>query len=372
MPLYKIHTDKSFYTFDPQNSILLNESGEPVVQKRITQGKDNKGVLSMLRVQLGLKCNYHCEYCKQADQAIESSCKNDLPSLVSKIYSTYPEIIAIFFAGGEPLLYWNEIKFLAEEFRNLYPNVRFAMTSNGSLLTEKHIKFFEKYNIFYSFSHDGPGQFLRSGDPLENPVILKGIQDRLKSQDQTQQPMISANGVLTPINNKPTEIIEHIRNKVGRPIHVSFEGAADLNTATVDKKDLLFDNITGKELTDDILRGFVEGKLKNTVFENRAWEFINRLSIQSSSNEISQKCGQLRSDVAAVDLQGNALICHSSTLENNILGKIGEPQKAKPDQFIWASRESCSNCIVQQLCMGGCLLSPYDSEEQKTTCKNAI
>ncbi len=370
MPLFKIHTDKTVYTFDPQNSILLNEAGEPVVSRKELQKRNCDGTLAMLRIQLGLKCNYHCEYCKQADQVIEKKCKNNLPALVSKIYKTYPEIRTVFFAGGEPLLYWDEIKFLVEELKKLYPAVQFAMTSNGSLLTKEHIQFFEKHNIFYSFSHDGPGQYLRSGDPLSNPDILKNIQDRLKSQGQVQQPMITANGVLTPVNNKPTKIIEYIRSKVGSEIHVSFEGVADLNTATVGKEDLLFDHITGKELSDDILRGYVEGELRNTVFEARIWDFINRLSYQTSSYRMSQKCGQLRDDVIAVDLQGNALICHSSTSENNTLGKIGELQKTKPDQFIWAQRETCSGCIVQQLCGGGCLLNTYGSDEQKTTCKN--
>jgi len=367
MPLFKIHTDKSFYTFDPQKSLLLDKDGNPAVRPETSKG-NNGGGLAMLRIQLGLKCNYNCVYCKQADQKKKINKKTDLKVLVSKIQKEYSTIRTIFFAGGEPLLYWKEIQTLTLELRKIYPNAKIATISNGSILTKDHLQFCKENNIHFVFSHDGPGQYLRSGDPLENPDILKNIQNYL--EDETRTAGIFSNGVLTPINNKPTQIVEHIRNKVGKNIRVSFEGVADLNTETVGKENLLFDNITGKELTDDILRGWVEGKLQNTVFEERIHDFLRRLAHQANSHTQTQKCGQLRDDVVAVDLQGNTMICHSSTSKENYLGKIDGYQKAKPDQFLWSKRETCSNCIVQQLCGGGCLLSPYGSEEQKTTCKN--
>ncbi len=368
MHQFKIHTDDTLYVFNPGLSLLTDENGTPVVEKEAPQRRSRKKGLSMLRIQLGLRCNYDCEYCKQADQIKPGGTEAVSRGLVDRVHNTYPEIENIYFAGGEPLLYWDQLSYLIPILRELYPEASMGMTSNGSLLNENHRSFFDRYHVYYVISHDGPGQYLRSGDPFNSPERLALVRDWVENKETRSS--IAVNGVLTPLNNRPTEIVAHIRKQVGEAGHVSFEGVADLNTATVGKRQLLFDRESGRTLSHDILRGYVEGRLTNTCLEQNVHEFVRSMRQQKTSDRISQKCGQLREDVIAIDLQGNTLICHSATSQWNQLGEIGKPGKAKPDQFAWARRETCAQCLVQQLCKGGCLLNPYGSEAQQTTCKN--
>ena len=104
---------------------------------------DNKSKdLYDLRIQLGLRCNMHCRYCAQSDRALEKACwgPKDVPAFIAKLKAGNVNVTGVIeLWGGEPFVYWKTIKNLVPQLREMYPNVRFAMITNGTLLTEDKI-----------------------------------------------------------------------------------------------------------------------------------------------------------------------------------------------------------------------------------------
>lgn len=99
------------------------------------------------------KCNYSCKHC------IAASCNNSNYGLstekVKELFTKVKEagILRLDITGGEPYVR-TDINELIEFACNL--GLEVVITTNGSLLTQKHVDILSKYNIFTQISIDGP------------------------------------------------------------------------------------------------------------------------------------------------------------------------------------------------------------------------
>jgi uncharacterized protein len=105
---------------------------------------------------LGVACNIKCHYCYQQPQrdAGGSAKEYDMEAMKAAVVRENSRFTLF---GGEPLLVplddieelwsWGWQKF-----------GRNGIQTNGSLITEKHIKLFKKYNVGVGISIDGPGE----------------------------------------------------------------------------------------------------------------------------------------------------------------------------------------------------------------------
>ena len=103
-----------------------------------------------LRIQLGLKCNMSCKYCAQSDRENERwvSSPKDVPAFIEKLRASGIKVHGVIeLWGGEPFVYWKTLQKLVPELRKLYPKVRFAVITNGTLIDEEKIAFCETYGI---------------------------------------------------------------------------------------------------------------------------------------------------------------------------------------------------------------------------------
>ena len=57
---------------------------------------------------------------------------------------------------------------VTEQLHKKYPEAKFSVITNGSLINQEIIDFIQKYNFSVSISHDGIGQKTRGPDPLED------------------------------------------------------------------------------------------------------------------------------------------------------------------------------------------------------------
>ena len=93
-----------------------------------------------------------------------------LEKLLYQLYSISKdkEQIDFVFWGGEPMLYWDTIVTLTNKIQCIFKekNVRLGIITNGSLFTEENTDFIIKNDITVTISHDGPGQGMRSNDPV--------------------------------------------------------------------------------------------------------------------------------------------------------------------------------------------------------------
>ena len=141
----------------PEFSKYVNASNLKAVSRETPVGKKD---IKILKIQLGLSCNYSCEYCSQrfVPTAEETSSKHVdkfLENLDSWMKETPKKVE---FWGGEPLVYFKTLKPLAEALRIKWPDVKFLMITNGSLLTPEINDWLVEQNVDVGISHDGPGQ----------------------------------------------------------------------------------------------------------------------------------------------------------------------------------------------------------------------
>lgn len=106
-------------------------------------------------------CNYHCSYCLQKKEKIYMA-----PSIIEKAVTFfYPFLTGeagITFYGGEPLLAFDNIKYtvslLMNKKKKQEKKLEFYLTTNGSLVTDEMLHFFDHYRFDVMLSFDGLAQ----------------------------------------------------------------------------------------------------------------------------------------------------------------------------------------------------------------------
>jgi len=129
-------------------------------------------------------CNFNCAYCFQKKEkkiinnvTIETAVDFFYPFLTSK------DKIKIGFYGGEPLLAFEQMKhaalLLQEKNKEENKKIEFSVTTNGSLLTEKMLDFFNRHKFVMLLSFDGLAQEkARKRGTLDQMVqVMKKIQE---------------------------------------------------------------------------------------------------------------------------------------------------------------------------------------------------
>jgi len=377
-------------TYDNQTSELWDEDGKPFEFENKFNIKFNKNVFATseqnpvgksdkihtLKIQLGLSCNYSCEYCLQrfVPTAEETSNKHidHFIKMVSKKLSESPKNIQ--FWGGEPLVYWKTIKPLSYKLKELYPKASFLMITNGSLLTSEVIDWIEELNVNVGISHDGPGQSIRGPDPFEDADIRKNILTLFEKRPKNT----SFNSMLHRRNFNRKEIQDFFTNVLGHSEFNIGEGGfidaydeGGLNNLIDDKK-LHYDfrRETVFQIREKQINNFI-------ILRSRFKTWYDSIVAQRHADTLGQKCGMDDPGALAVDLRGNVLTCQNvssvSTAPNgrsHLIGHLNNLEKVKLTTAThWKHRESCSNCPVLQACQGSCMF--LKGELFSKSCDNA-
>lgn len=328
----------------------------------------------VLKIQLGLKCNYACQYCNQASQP--QNLQGDLRDVarfmdgLSGWLESVPHRIE--FWGGEPFAYWKTLRPLAEALRERFPEASFGIVSNGSLLDTEKIDWLDRLGFGIGISHDGPAMKYRGPDPLENPAqraMLRQLYDRLAPRGR-----VSFNTVLHRRNPSLTAVRRHIAEQLDVPAE-----ALQLVTEEV----LLPYDEGGMRLS---LRKESEGRAyMRSIF----WEIVRgeAMAVSTIRDKIStlfrhiaearpvaslgQKCGMDNPSKLAVDLKGNVLTCQNMSAETkHRIGHVEAIGEVRLDTaYHWSTRAECGRCPVLPLCQGACLF--LEGREWEQACDNS-
>jgi uncharacterized protein len=372
------------FVYDNETSEILDEKGNLVFQKpdepkfkgkAMEISRSNPGFkkdIKTLKIQLGLSCNYSCEYCSQrfVPHADETSSKHVEKFIKNLDIWVKEPPKKIEFWGGEPLVYFKTLKPLAEELRLKYPEAEFLMITNGSLLTPEINKWIVDMNVSVGISHDGPGQYVRGPDPFDDIETERNILDLYIKKKGS----ISFNSMIHRMNMDREKIAQFFINKFGENIRIgegSFIDAYD--EGGLEKANCSIEEFYAfRRLTMNQLR---EGKLNNFhITHNRIKEWIGSFTNFRPSKVLGQKCGMDRWDNIAVDLRGNVLTCQNvsavATKDNgqqHLIGHVSNLDNVKLDTSThWSHRENCSKCPLLQACKGSCMF--IDDEKFKISC----
>jgi uncharacterized protein len=400
--IFEIHAEKNkddtktFY-YDNVGSVLKDENGMvfeyPTIQKpnfketipfsKLSPLKKSKQITT-IKIQLGLSCNYSCDYCSQrfVERPPETS-KKDIDDFMRKLEVldiNEKNGLRVEFWCGEPLVYWKTLKPLAEAFAEKYSHWKkkpsFGMVTNGTLLTREICSWLYYMGFGVGISHDGPGQFVRGPDPFDDPEKKKIILEFYKIM--SAQGRISFNSMMNSKNTSRKNIYDYFVEITGDPnVRIGEGGFIDAyDDAAVNNSLLSLEQHFEyrRNAFNDI---YSNDKINFEMVYEKIDNFTRGTLTHLESKYVGQKCGMEDPSTIALDLKGNVVTCQNVSIVED--SKNGEPHYGGNLEDYdnvqltsvthWMNRVSCSDCPVLHLCKGSCMY--LDGHHWDVTCNNA-
>lgn len=130
-------------------------------------------------------CPLECRYCFLKDdesfgttkplnfeeilEAVDYYDKTDDPKTVTS---------RLLFTGGEPFLYWEEIKYIIDKYQHRF---QYEFNTSGYLFTESILKYLSDYTVSFVLSVDGDEKLTNYLRPVKNSPYHTGYFKKLKS-----------------------------------------------------------------------------------------------------------------------------------------------------------------------------------------------
>ena len=315
---------------------------------------------------LGRGCNLNCIYCVEHHNDIKEKVVH--PNL-DKVFSFVDSIrkrndiehLWLSFYGGEPLLYFKEMKKIVEHLSE-DPKISFSVASNGVLLSPDIVNIFNSYRIYPTISWDGKntkrnrgydvfesheGELLSLDHLCINSVITEG--------DSLFQTLVS----LDEFNKKYVE-------KHNYTINFNFNLAAHM-------QDDVYKEYSSDEFEEDLRQIFQYAEhYKKGMFRyfiQTLQDEIRTVLRGERMNQISSKCRS--GELIPIDLAGNVYACQNGNkivadtqnkLED-IIGKI-HTANARPQYF-----SRCSECIYNGVTCYDALCALLNEDEYEHMCQ---
>lgn len=123
--------------------------------------------LSSMTLQVTQSCNFRCSYCPFTENIGSQRKHENVQMSLEMAYRAVDYLhehsidsnhINIGFYGGEPLIAFDVIQKVVHKANRLFEGKRlgYSITTNGSLLTDEILTFFEENNVYLIISLDGP------------------------------------------------------------------------------------------------------------------------------------------------------------------------------------------------------------------------
>ena len=316
-------------------------------------------------------CNLSCTYCYKEDLDVPSAgkkmdfatAKQSIDLLLNES-PDQPRYNIVFF-GGEPLsnlpLIKQVIEYAEPLFRSRGKGVDFSLTTNGTLLTEKIIDYFNAHNVGISISIDGPKAYhdknrITVGGKGTYETVAKKV--GLLLERYTARP-VGARVTLTRGITDIETIWDHLFNTLG---------FAEVGFAPVTSGDIASYNLSNDELAEVFANMKKLGeKYLEAALRNETIGFSNLHQMITDIHEGTKKalpCGA-GVGMVAVDHQGGVNLCHRFT--GSDLPQFGDVASGldKPalneflSQRIDRADKGCATCQIRNLCAGGCYHESY-------------
>lgn len=321
--------------------------------------------LHALSLAIAQKCNLGCTYCYASQGDFGGPSKNmslatALKSVELLINGAAPgDRVHLTFLGGEPLANRAGLREATEHAARLAAErgvkIGYALTTNGTLLTEADGEFFEKHGFAVTISLDG----LREQHDRQRPFkdgrgSFDQIMDRVKPLLVMQRQMqVSVRATVTPDNLQLREGLDHF---------------LALGFHSVGFSPLLRSSNNQGELGADELAAMLEAMVEcGLEFEKRVasgqrYAFTNVVNAMRELHKGTHRpypCGA-GAGYLGVSADGQLAACHRFVGDE--AGAMGDLENGidRTKQNIWLAerhvhRQSpCNGCWARYQCAGGC------------------
>jgi len=312
-------------------------------------------------------CNLRCTYCYQAEasdreagrqqQAMSPEVAEQAVDFLIEHSGPLEDLVIVFF-GGEPLLNFELIRFVVnlatEKAKEAGKKVSFALTTNGTVLTDEIVGFLDEKHIGVTVSmdgyqsvHDRYRRFPEGGPSYE--IILAKVTAMLECPHS--RPVV-ARVTVAEQAGRVREILRHL-------IGLGFleAGFAPVTTGHTDFQldDAAMDHLLEefKGLATEFVEAAKEGRLLG--FSN----LIDLLVSLHQGEVMNYPCGA-GLGLFSVDPEGHLYLCQRFTGQDDFrMGDIFDGfdreglERFRQEAEI-SNKEACKGCWARTICTGGC------------------
>lgn len=323
-------------------------------------------------IMLGNGCNLNCVYCLQhplVHHQIATEINPDIYDFIKQVAEENDgNICRLQFYGGEPLLYYNQIKEIVKNTSDI-PNVKYTIITNGRLITDDKVEFFNDNDFQVAISWDGKNVLkTRHFDAFNPRNPLRRRIMRLKNLTITG--VISSEVYPIELLESMQEIVDEYYNLTNKICWFNLDevfdtGFDDKCRYIIDDLDLdrIYNEMTW--LTENFINTFANKKIVKhhdlkimyiksmigilSYYLNHTDEILNK-TMCSCTNGYK---------VLNMDLDGNLYSCHNTCEPvahitddyTQYLSKILQLDNTKQRMIT-----RCRECPVVGICNGGCKL----------------
>jgi uncharacterized protein len=318
----------------------------------------NPGV--RVAVILGMACNFACPYCYEGalkgNHAMSDAVASQAMALLQARFRSGKKQLVLDFYGGEPLLYPDRIKSMAQTLQSFVKrkggNFRFTLVTNGSLLTRQTISELLPLGLTsVKVTIDGPPETHNLSRPYKSgresfSIILNNIRECCNLV------RITLGGNFTAENYRRfpelLDILEQSNLTPDKLAAVKFDAVMAVN--------------------DTVSQTGFNGGSTSTA---EPWLITATLMLREEVLKRGYNYPKLSLASCMVDLADSFTIDWDGTLYKCV-AMIGHPECKAGDIFQglgdyaatyqldhWQKSDLCSNCIYLPLCFGGCRYAEY-------------
>jgi uncharacterized protein len=339
----------------------LGLGGQPFVDDRPITAPP----LRTISLAVAQKCNLGCTYCyaQQGDFGMQprSMSFEEAAAAVDLLLDDAPsgDRVTVAFMGGEPLVNRTVVRAATEyavrrgSERGVH--VAFSITTNGTLLDNSDVDFFERQGFAVTISIDGNREQHDALRPFRNG---RGSYDHVLARvrpllDRQRAMQVSARVTVTPSNLEIIEIVDELLTLGFHSVGVSPMLSSPTGTGEVGPDDLavLLDRMiaAGRRYEQETLAG-------------RRYAFAN---VANAMREIDRgthrpyPCGA-GAGYLGVAAGGELATCHrfvgddAGRIGSLATGIDGERREAWLGERHVHRQEPCRSCWARYLCGGGC------------------
>lgn len=308
-------------------------------------------------------CNLRCAYCYEQREN-----SNLAPAMGVRVgrkaveflfdHSGNSEEVVLVFFGGEPLLNMRTIRSVTEYAEHLGKErgkrVNFALTTNGTLLNDRNIDFFETHSVGITVSLDGVEEVqdryrrFPDGRPTYQ-VILPRIRRLLEKA--RKRPVVAR----VTLVRAPGDLSARLDHLLG----LGFVEAG-FSPVTTGHPNFQLNNAQMDLLLDEFRR--LAGRFLEAVPQRKFFGFSNLIDLLVSLHQgelMAYPCGA-GLGLFSVDSRGRLYLCQRFTGQEafcmgDVFNGFDQEKLAKfREEARIENKEECRSCWVRTLCTGGC------------------
>ncbi len=350
-------------------------------------------------VHLTQRCNLTCQYCHSAAISPDAKGRDLSPELAERVCNFVATMqkdqITIAFQGGEPALQVDEIelicKTLLEDRRNRSKEIRFGVTTNGTIHSTQFLQLISRYQIATTVSLDGPQDI---HDSLRKDYDGAGsFQRALKFKELLREhaPACASGSIMVLTRDGISRVQEIIDQYIefGQSV-LRLKAVTRLGKAksTWDQSSITFEEYWDayKIAHQYMIDHYAERR--NITVEHSVLTFLRKLFEKRNVGDVDTKnpCG-IVNGIVSIDVDGRIYACHETKRQKKfLLGSVSQDAEsvltsaravAIRSMTDLSGVSECNQCAYYSYCTpcpahnfqatGDPTIRPYESWECKKT-----